>query len=101
MAISKQKDKKFHIIGEVTVAPFSLLNNVMHELKRGIDACDAATGCFWSWRSSPDFYSASNARYISTGDLLAGFVNSTMGGLMDEKYEREIWEKHLGRISAS
>ncbi len=39
MAISKQKDKKFHVEGELTVAPFSLLNNVLRELKRAVDAC--------------------------------------------------------------
>ncbi|MFN9982203.1 MAG: hypothetical protein ACK53Y_19910, partial [bacterium] len=33
VAISKQKDKKFHVEGELTVAPFSLLNNVLRELK--------------------------------------------------------------------
>jgi hypothetical protein len=37
VAISKQKDKKFHVEGELTVAPFSLLNNVLHELKRAVD----------------------------------------------------------------
>ena len=31
MAISKQKDKKFHVEGERMVAPFSLLNNVLRE----------------------------------------------------------------------
>jgi hypothetical protein len=37
VAISKQKDKKFHVVGELTVAPFSLLNNVLRELKRAFN----------------------------------------------------------------
>jgi hypothetical protein len=127
VAISKQKDKKFHVTGELTVAPFSLLNNVMRELKRAIDACGNrlvlvmevvprfllrpccedpthcsntrqldSTGVAAGKRilhdladlnmKMADYLSASNVRYISTGDLLAGSDNCTMGELMDALY---------------
>ncbi len=39
MAIAKQKDKKFHALGELPVAPYTILNNVLCELKRAIVAC--------------------------------------------------------------
>ncbi len=127
VAITKQKDKKFHVLGELAVAPYTILNNVLRELKRAIAACgnrlvlvmevlprfllrpccddtghcsntrllDAA-GIAAGKRILHDladlnmkianFLSASNVRYISTGDLLAGSDNASMGDLMDALY---------------
>ena len=131
MAISKQKDKKFHVEGERMVAPFSLLNNVLRELKRAVDACgnrlvlimevvprflhrpccEEPTHCSNTHQLDSagvaagkrilhdladlnvrmvEYLSASNVRYISTGDLLTG-DNSTMGELMDSLYS--CWSK--------
>jgi hypothetical protein len=132
VAITKQKDKKFHVLGELAVAPYTILNNVLRELKRAIVACgnrlvlvmevlprfllrpccddtghcsntrllDAA-GIAAGKRilhdladlnlKIADFLSASNVRYISTGDLLAGSDNASMGDLMDALYTR--WSK--------
>jgi hypothetical protein len=130
--ITKQKDKKFHVLGELAVAPYTILNNVLRELKRAIAACgnrlvlvmevlprfllrpccddtghcsntrllDAA-GIAAGKRilhdladlnmKIADFLSASNVRYISTGDLLAGSDNASMGDLMDALYTS--WSK--------
>jgi hypothetical protein len=132
VAITKQKDKKFHVLGELAVAPYTILNNVLRELKRAVDACgnrlvlvmevlpqfllrpccedtshcsntrllDAA-GVAAGKRILHDladrnmkianYLSASNVRYISTGDMLAGSDNSTMGELMDALYTS--WSK--------
>jgi hypothetical protein len=132
VAIAKQKDKKFHVLGELAVAPYTILNNVLRELKRAIVACgnrlvlvmevlppfllrpccedtghcsntrllDAA-GIAAGKRilhdladlnlKIADYLSASNVRYISTGDLLAGSDNATMGELMDALYTS--WSK--------
>jgi hypothetical protein len=38
VSIIKKADKEFHVIGELAVAPFSLLNNILRELKRAITA---------------------------------------------------------------
>jgi hypothetical protein len=127
VAISKQKDKKFHVEGELTVAPFSLLNNVLRELKRAVDACgnrlvlimevvprfllrpccEDLTHCINTRQLDSagvaagkrilhdladlnvrmaDYLTGSNVRYISTGDLLAGADNCSMGELMDSLY---------------
>jgi hypothetical protein len=131
-AITKQKDEKFHVLGELAVAPYTILNNVLRELKRAIIACgnrlvlvmevlprfllcpccddnghcsntrllDAA-GIAAGKRilhdladlnlKIADYLSASNVRYISTGDLLAGSDNASMGDLMDALYTS--WSK--------
>jgi hypothetical protein len=132
MAISKQKDKKFHVEGDLKVAPFSLLNNVLRELKRAVDACgkrlvlimkvvprfllrpccDEPTHCINTRQLDSagvaagkrilhdladlnvrmaEYLAASNVRYISTGNLLAGADNCTMGELMDSLYS--CWSK--------
>jgi hypothetical protein len=39
VAIAELKDKKFHVLGELAVAPYTILNNVLRELKRAIVAC--------------------------------------------------------------
>jgi hypothetical protein len=39
VAIAKQKDKKFHVLGDLAVAPYTILNNILRELKRAIVAC--------------------------------------------------------------
>jgi hypothetical protein len=122
------------VIGELMVAPFSLLNNVMRELKRAIDACgnrlvlvmeivpqfllrpccEEPTHCINTRQLDSagvaagkrilhdladlnmrmaDYLSASNIRYISTGDLLAGSDNSTKVELMDALYS--CWSTDL------
>jgi hypothetical protein len=132
VAISKQKDKKFHLEGERMVAPFSLLNNVLRELKRAVDACgnrlvlimevvprflhrpccEEPTHCSNTHQLDSagvaagkrilhdladlnvrmvEYLSASNVRYISTGDLQAGADNCTMGELMHALYS--CWSK--------
>ncbi len=132
VAINKQRDKKFHVEGELTVAPFSLLNNVLRELRRAVDACgnrlvlimevvpwfllrpccDEPTHCSNTRQLDSarvaagkrilhdladlnvrmaEYFSASNVRYISTGDILVGADNCTMGELMDSLYS--CWSK--------
>jgi hypothetical protein len=124
VSINKLADKKFHVVGELAVAPFSLLNSVLRELKHAIDACGSrlvlvmevlprfllrpccndlthcsntrqldSAGVAASKRvlhdladlniKIADYLSASNMQYVSTGDLLAGCDNATMGELMD------------------
>jgi hypothetical protein len=114
------------------VAPYTILNNVLHKLKRAIDACGNRlvlvmevlprfllrpccedTGHCSNMRlldaagiaagkrilhepadlnlKIADYLSASNVRYISTGDLLAGSDNATMGELIDALYTS--WSK--------
>ncbi len=91
----------------LTVAPYTNLNNVLRELKRAINACGIRlvlvmevlprfllrpccedTGHCSNTRllDAADYLSASNVRYISTGDLLTGSDNATMGELMDALY---------------
>jgi hypothetical protein len=132
VSINKLADKKFHVVGELAVVPFSLLNNVLRELKRAIEACGSrlvlimevlprfllrpccndlthcsntrqldSAGVAASKRVLHDFadlnikiadyLSASNVQYVSTGDLLAGCDNATMGELMDVFFS--YWSK--------
>ncbi len=110
------------------MAPFSLLNNVLRELKRAVDACgnrlvlimevvlrfvlrpccDEPTHCINTRQLDSAGVAAGkrilhdlvdlnvrmaeyNVQYISTGDLLAGAENCTMGELMDALYS--CWSK--------
>ncbi len=118
------KDKKYHVIGDLTVTPFCLLSNIMKEMDRLVLACgqrrvyilevvprfflkpccDDPTHCANVCQhdhtavdagkqflcSLADLNSkmaaclcSATAQFVSTGDILSGISNCSMGVLTD------------------